>query len=193
MELAPYTDDDLWLTRALETDPRVMAELGGPWPDEAIPRIHERRLESIAGGTWWFTLVPEAGGRPVGMLGIFGSEHRGHAISEAGWSVLPEHQQAIRQRRSRAAARASARRRALGRDPRLPGATNAASNALCRKFGFELVGQETVDYGGRALRCNHWVLAATERRPKRDLCRAAQFVVPWHRCVSNDTFKEVER
>ena len=168
MELAPYTDDDLWLTRALETDPRVMAELGGPWPDEAIPRIHERRLESIAGGTWWFTLVPEAGGRPVGMLGIFGSEHRGHAISEAGWSVLPEHQSkgyasaglALLLERAHADGR-------WGAIHAFPGATNAASNALCRKFGFELVGQETVDYGGRALRCNHWVLAATERRPKR--------------------------
>ena len=88
-------------------------------------------------------------------------------ISEAGWSVC----------RSTKARYASAglallleRAHADGRWGAIhafPGATNAASNALCRKFGFELVGQETVDYGGRALRCNHWVLAATERRPKR--------------------------
>ena len=30
MELIEVTPDDEWLTVALETDPRVMAELGGP-------------------------------------------------------------------------------------------------------------------------------------------------------------------
>ena len=38
-----------------------------------------------------------------------------------------------------------------------PGATNAASNALCRKSGFEELGSLTVDYAGRMLRVNHWV------------------------------------
>ena len=32
MELVTYTQKDLWLTEALETDPVVMAELGGAWP-----------------------------------------------------------------------------------------------------------------------------------------------------------------
>jgi RimJ/RimL family protein N-acetyltransferase len=41
-----------------------------------------------------------------------------------------------------------------------PGATNGASNALCRKHGFEQVETVDVDYAGRALRCNHWVLRA---------------------------------
>jgi len=45
MELVPYTDDDLWLLEAMETDPRVMADLGGPWPADEIPKIHARRLE----------------------------------------------------------------------------------------------------------------------------------------------------
>jgi hypothetical protein len=31
----PEGDADPWLTRALETDARVMADLGGLWPDEA--------------------------------------------------------------------------------------------------------------------------------------------------------------
>ena len=159
MELVPYMDADLWLTKALETDERVMAELGGPWPEEAIPRIHQRRLEGIARGTWWFTLVPAPGQRPVGMLGIFGSEHEGTAISEAGWSVLPEHQgkgyasAGLRLLLDRAMADGR-----WGAIHAFPGASNGPSNALCRKFGFELVGEETVDYGGRTLRCNHWFL-----------------------------------
>jgi RimJ/RimL family protein N-acetyltransferase len=163
VDLLPYTDADLWLTRALETDDRVMAELGGPWPAEAIPRIHERRLESIGRGTWWFTLVPSPGDLPVGMLGIFGSEHDGQAISEAGWSVLPEHQG--RGYASAGLALLLERAHADGRWGAIhafPGSTNVASNALCRKFGFDLVGEETVDYGGRRLRCNHWLLDAPD-------------------------------
>jgi RimJ/RimL family protein N-acetyltransferase len=39
-----------------------------------------------------------------------------------------------------------------------PGVSNAASNALCRKFGFELVGEEDGGYRDARLRVNHWVL-----------------------------------
>ena len=159
MELVPYSDADYWLTEALETDPLVMAELGGPWRQEDIAAIHKRRLESVAGGTWWFTIVPEPGMRPVGHLGIFHSEWQGGHISEAGWSVLPAHQG----RGYASAALALLLERAAG-DRRwgaihaFPGVTNAPSNALCSKFGFAVVGEETVDYGDRHLRCNHWIL-----------------------------------
>ena len=159
MELVPYSAADLWLTRALETDERVMAELGGPWPDERIPLIHERRLASVARGWWCFTLVPSPGDRAVGMLGIFESDFEGKAISEIGWSVLPEQQG--KGYASAGLALLLDRARADGRWGAIhafPGATNGPSNALCRKFGFELVGQGAFDYSGRSLTCNHWVL-----------------------------------
>lgn len=159
MELVPYSDADYWLTEALETDRRVMAELGGPWRPDDIPAIHKRRLDSIAGGTWWFTIVPEPGTRPVGHLGIFDSEWRGGHVSEAGWSVLAAHQG-----RGHASAALGLLLERAAVDGRwgaihaFPGVTNAPSNALCNKFGFARVGEETVDYGGRPLRCNHWIL-----------------------------------
>lgn len=81
-------------------------------------------------------MLPVDGEPPVGMTGIFGSELGGEAISEAFWSVLPEHQ---------GRGYASAALRIL-------------LDASCRKFGFELVGQQTVGYGGRSLCCNHWLL-----------------------------------
>ena len=40
----------------------------------------------------------------------------------------------------------------------LPGISNPASNALCRGAGFRLLDEAQVDYRGRTLHCNHWVL-----------------------------------
>jgi RimJ/RimL family protein N-acetyltransferase len=158
MELVPYTEDDMWLTEALETDPRVMAELGGPWPREKIPEIHRRRVAAISKGGWYMKVVPERGGQPVGAVTIWLSEFQGQPISEAGWTILPEHQgrgyasEALRLLLERADAEGK-----WGDIHAFPGVTNAPSNALCRKFGFELVGQADVEYGGRPLRVNHWV------------------------------------
>jgi RimJ/RimL family protein N-acetyltransferase len=161
VELVPYTDADLWLTEALETDARVMAELGGPWPVERIPDIHRRRLEHIARGAWYLKVVPEPGGQAVGAVGVWHSELNGQDFSEMAWMILPEHQgrghasAAVRQLLERIRADGS-----WGDVHAFPGATNAPSNAICRKFGFELLGEEDVDYGDRTLRCNHWVLRA---------------------------------
>ncbi len=158
MELVPYADEHLWLTEALETDARVMAELGGPWPRDAIPAIHERRLNSVAAGTWMFTMVPETGASPVGLIGLFGSDLDGSQITETFWLVLPAHQgrgyasAALRMLLDRAQADGR-----WGPIHAFSGVTNAPSNALCRKSGFVLVGERDIEYGGRTLRCNHWI------------------------------------
>lgn len=162
MELVRYTDADLWLTEALETDPRVMFELGGPWQPEDVAATHARRLRSVTeNGTWWFKIVPEPLGHAVGTIGIWSSEPEAEPVSETGWMVLPEHQG-----RGYASAALQLLLERAGADGRwgdihaYPGASNAPSNALCRKFGFELVGSMTADYAGRSIECNHWVWRA---------------------------------
>ncbi len=158
MELVPYADEHLWLTEALETDDQVMAELGGAWPRDAILGIHARRLKSIAGGTWLFTIVPEPGSAPVGLIGVFDSDLDGSPISEAFWLILPAHQrrgyasEALRMVLERAQADAR-----WGPIHAFTGITNSPSNALCRKFGFTLIAEREIEYGGRTLRCNHWI------------------------------------
>jgi RimJ/RimL family protein N-acetyltransferase len=112
-------------------------------------------------GNWWLKIVPDPEVGPVGSVVLWDSEVRGEPVSEVGWMVLPKHQ-------GRGYASAALRMlleqvRADGRWGDIhacPGVTNAASNALCRKFGFELVGRLDVTYHGRPLRCNHWVLRA---------------------------------
>ena len=159
MELVPYTDADVWLIEALETDPQVMAELGGPWPKEKIPEIHRRRLEYMASGNWYLKIIPSPGSDPVGTIMVWRSESEDAPGAEVGWTILPEHQgrgygtKALRLLLERIGEEGG-----WGDIHAFPGVTNGASNALCRKFGFELTGEEEVDYGGRSLRVYHWVL-----------------------------------
>ena len=160
MDLVPYGEGDLWLTEALELDPEVMRELGGPRPKEELPGVHEKRIAAkIDGDDWWFKIVPRPGEQAVGTIGIWPSEAGGESVYETGWMILPAHQG--RGLASRALALLLERARADGRFDAIhayPGVTNGASNALCRKFGFELREELEVDFRDRRLRVNHWVL-----------------------------------
>lgn len=39
-----------------------------------------------------------------------------------------------------------------------PGVTNGPSNVICRSLGFTLAGDLEVEFAGRVLRSNHWVI-----------------------------------
>ena len=156
MELLRYGDADFALTEALETDPVVMRELGGPIDRARLAEIHQRRL----GDPWWFKIVPIPSGPPAGTIGIWEKELDGTTIHETGWMVLPSFQG-----RGVATAALGLLIQRVRDEPRFesmhafPPVTNTPSNGLCRKFGFSLVGQRDFAYAGRTLRCNHWMLA----------------------------------
>lgn len=159
VHLLAYTASpaDLELTRSLETDPEVMRELGGPIPDEEIAAIHERRARTAGPGEWWLKILPERDGPVAGTIGIWQREWGGSADHEVGWMLLPEFQgrglasEALGMLLERARAEP-----AIGRVHAFPGVSNPASNALCRKFGFELLGELDLGYAGRPMRCKHW-------------------------------------
>ena len=83
-----YTDGDFWLTEALEADPAVMRELGGPVERDKLPEIDRRRLAD----PWWFKIVAEPGGPAVGTIGVWETRHGDEDLHETGWMVLPAHQ-----------------------------------------------------------------------------------------------------
>jgi RimJ/RimL family protein N-acetyltransferase len=155
VELRAYTDADLALTEALETDPEVMRELGGPIARDALPRIHRSRLAD----PWWFKIVEHAGGPGVGTIGVWETRHGDTTLHETGWMVLPAHQG-----RGIASAALTLLIERLKTEPQFtsihafPPVTNAPSNALCRKFGFTLLSATDFMYSGRKLHCNHWSL-----------------------------------
>ena len=142
----------------METDPAVMAELGGAVPPDQIPAAHRRRLSTIASDPWWFVIVTDDE-ESAGEIGIWETEHDGAAVHETGWMLLAAFHgrglatEALRQLLDRA--RAEARFEQLHA---WPGVTNGASNALCRKFGFELLGEEEGAFRDARFPVNHWVL-----------------------------------
>jgi RimJ/RimL family protein N-acetyltransferase len=142
----------------METDPVVMAELGGPVPREEIPALHRRRLDGAATHPWWLVVVTDDG-ESAGTIGIWETQHDGSVIHETGWMLLA----AFHGRGLASAALGLLLERARA-EPRFeqlhafPRVSNPASNALCRKFGFELLGEEDGGYRDATLRVNHWVL-----------------------------------
>jgi RimJ/RimL family protein N-acetyltransferase len=160
MRLEPYEDADFELTVALETDPEVMRELGGPRPLDALAGVHRRRAAPDGPGDRWLKIVPEPGGPAAGTIGVWPSEWRGEPAHEVGWMVLPRFQG--RGLASDALRELIGLLRADGRPEEVhafPGTANAPSNALCRSAGFDLVERgAAVSFAGRELHCNHWVL-----------------------------------
>ena len=136
----------------------VMAELGGPVPREEIPALHRRRLDGAATHPWWLVVVTDDG-ESAGTIGIWETQDDGSVIHETGWMLLA----AFHGRGLASAALGLLLERARA-EPRFeqlhafPGVSNPASNALCRKFGFELLGEEDGSYRDATLRVNHWVL-----------------------------------
>ena len=130
----------------------MMEHLGGPETPEKIAERqgrYEQRSDQ-------FKIV--ADGEGVGWVGFWEREHLGQTVYEMGWSVVPEAQG--RGIASEATRLALVEARAAG-GPRFvhasPDAENAASNAICRKAGFELLGAYDDEYPpGTPRRLNDW-------------------------------------
>jgi RimJ/RimL family protein N-acetyltransferase len=163
VRLEPWGKDDLPLVRRLMGDPAMTEHLGGPESEEKLVD-RQARYEREAG---MFKIVDEETGAAAGSVGYWEKDWRDQKVYEIGWSVLPEFQgrgiasaataQAIE------AARAERRHRYLHA---FPSVDNGPSNGICRKLGFELLGDSEFEYPkGHFMRCNDWRLdlQATER------------------------------
>jgi len=142
-------------------DPEMTRYLGGPEPPAKIHERHARYLgmDDPDGGRM---LVILAGDQPAGTHGYWKRDEDGKAVWETGWFVLPEFQgQGVATRATQLMADmawADAPDRPIHAYPSIE---NAASNAVCSKAGFRLIGSFDFEYPpgqGHMLRCNDWVL-----------------------------------
>ena len=155
VSIEPWGRDDGPLLVALLGDPEMTRFLGGPESDEKLS-LRQGRYE-VPGSRQYKVLVD---GQPCGYVGYWEHEWQGAPAWEAGWSVLPAFQ-------GRGVATAAMRLLlevvrsddAAKSVHAFPSVENAASNALCQKLGFKLVGPLDLEYPpGQPLRCNDWRL-----------------------------------
>jgi RimJ/RimL family protein N-acetyltransferase len=162
--LEPFGEDDLPLVERLMGDPAMTEHLGGPESPEKLVERHQRYLKGTDSKARMFKIVDEATGEAVGSVGYWEREWRGEKVYETGWSVLPEFQgRGIATTATALAierARAEKKHRFLHAFP-IP--DNAPSNAICRKLGFELLGEVEFEFPpGHFAPSNDWRLDLRE-------------------------------
>lgn len=160
VSLHPWSEDDLDLLRRANT-PELMDQLGGPETDDEVRARHERYLRLAREGTaHQFRIALPEHPEGVGVAGYWQREWRGEQVLEAGWSVEAPY-------RGRGIAPAAVRAmlaviREHGEDRQVhafPRVDNPASNAVCRKAGFRLLGEADFEVAnGRVLHTNDWVV-----------------------------------
>lgn len=146
------------MTLAAEGDPVAMRHLGGPRAEEEIRIAHGKRMRAEADGGVWRTVVVEPGAERVGTIGFWRSEHAG-PVWEAGWMLLPAHHgRGIGTRALALLVEIARERDDVAELHAFPGQANEASNALCRRAGFELIGTDEGEFAGKPITSNHWRL-----------------------------------
>jgi RimJ/RimL family protein N-acetyltransferase len=144
---------NLGLLERLLADPAMMEHLGGP---ETHEKIAKRQADYERPGSLQFRIVDPESGHGAGWVGLWERDWRGASVYEIGWSLAPEFQG----RGLASAASREALRRVgdAGLDVHaFPSVQNAPSNGICRKLGFELLGEVDFEYPpGSTMRCNDW-------------------------------------
>ena len=155
VRLEPWAEDDFWLLKRTNS-PEMTEHLGGPESEEKLASRHQRYLGIERGQMYRVTLVDT--GETVGSIGLWERVWRDQAVWETGWGVLPEFQgRGLAVKAARAVVEAA---RALREHQYLhafPGVDHPASNAVCRRAGFELLGEVEFEYPkGHWLMSNDW-------------------------------------
>lgn len=144
VRLEPWAQGDFWLLRRANS-PEMTEHLGGPETEEQLRARHQRYLAVEPGGMYRITLART--GEAVGSIGFWEREWRDATVWETGWGVLPEFQgRGLAARAARAVideARLAGTHRFLHAFPHVD---HHASNAVCRKAGFELLGPVDFEY-----------------------------------------------
>ncbi|TQF05957.1 GNAT family N-acetyltransferase [Kitasatospora acidiphila] len=158
VDLELWGEGDFWLLERNNT-PEMTEHLGGPETAEQLAARHQRYLALGERGQIYRVVLPGTG-ETAGSIGFWEHESNGAMAWEAGWSVLPEFQgRGVAVAAARAAVEAA---RAIGTHRYLhafPSVDHAASNAVCRKAGFELVETIKFEYPkGSWITSNDWRL-----------------------------------
>jgi RimJ/RimL family protein N-acetyltransferase len=155
VRLVPWAEGDFWLLERTNS-PEMTHHVGGPETEEKLVARHRRYVELSSGRMYRVTLAD--GGGTVGSVGFWEREWRDSLIWETGWGILPEFQgRGLAAQAARAVvdeARAAGGHRYLHA---FPSVEHTASNGVCRRAGFTLLGEAEFEYPkGHWLTSNDW-------------------------------------
>ncbi|MFJ6195399.1 GNAT family N-acetyltransferase [Micromonospora sp. NPDC092111] len=157
VRIARWDADDLDLLRRLNA-PEIRDHTGGPETDEQVVARHERYVRGPGprSGHMFTVVLPD--GRKVGSVGYWERVWHGEPVYEMGWAILPAHQGRGLATAAVLATVSDARARGQHRWAHAyPSVDNPASNGVCRKAGFTLLGPTEFEYPpGRLMRSNDW-------------------------------------
>ena len=134
--------------------------LGGPETESQVLERHRRYLNLGDPGSGQMLAVTMPDGQAAGIIGYWERTWRDRLTYETGWNVLPAFQGAgIATAAAGPSPRSPAPSAATGTCTRFPAVDHPASNAICRKAGFTLLGETEFEYPpGSLMRCNEWRL-----------------------------------
>lgn len=157
--LEPWSEQDLPLLERLLGDAEMMQHLGGPETMEQIQKRHERYLH-LPAADHMYAIHIEGEMEPVGSIGFWEKSWQDQFVYETGWSILPTYQgRGIAVRAGDAVVQLARQEHRYQFLHAFPSVDNAASNAICRKLGFSLIGACDFEYPpGHHMRCNDWQL-----------------------------------
>ncbi len=161
VRIVPWGEDDYDLVVKVMGDPRMTEHLGGPESPEKL--LDRQQRYAAIGGTGkgrMFKVVDVGSAEGVGSVGYWERTYADLTVWETGWSVIPEFQgrgiAAAAMRLLIEAARKDDKHRFMDAFPSID---NGPSNALCRKLGFELLGETDFEFPpGNLIHGNHWRL-----------------------------------
>jgi RimJ/RimL family protein N-acetyltransferase len=155
--LQPWSEGDLPLLEKLLGDPSMTEYLGGPESPEQIRKRHQRYLR-LPETDHMFKIISNTTSEALGSIGYWEKEWRDQLVYEMGWSVLPEHQgQGIATRAGELVLEHAGLENRHRFMHAFPSVSNAASNVICRKLGFSLLGEYEFEYPpGNLMKCNDW-------------------------------------
>jgi RimJ/RimL family protein N-acetyltransferase len=157
IRLRPWAEPDLGLLVALNT-PEMTEHLGGPETDEQVRRRLDRYVNGSIHEDGEMFVIESTDGVAMGGIGFWPRHWTDGDIYETGWGVLPGYQgKGVASMAARFVIGLAA---AAGQAPALhafPAVSHPASNAVCRKAGFVLIGPADFEYPpGRPMRVNDW-------------------------------------
>ncbi|MDF2801166.1 MAG: family acetyltransferase [Anaerocolumna sp.] len=154
----------LWESKDIDlliriNEPEMMENLGGSETKEQVMKRHNRYLD-LKGKGCMFSIILYPDLESVGSIGYWQSDWNGEDIFEIGWSILPPFQgKGIATIAAKLAVGHASAENKYNYIHAFPSIKNPASNAICRKLGFDFISECDFEYPpGSIMRCNNWRL-----------------------------------